>query len=780
MERKADTMSYIRNRSEELTGYQEGSPWSPEIDLQCDFVMVYGTDDTMPARIQKFKEKGYVVHLMTGSAWGQYQDYLYGKWDGRNHWDESQMDREGNYILHGKDVPYMVPTIAFSDYLTERLKIAVDSGVEAIHLEEPEFWDYGGYSEAFQREYRLYYHEPWTPPHTSLDARYKASKLKAYLYARTLGRISAALKEYAMIKYARELRFYVPTHSLVNYTQWKIMSPEAALIDIPTVDGYIAQIWTGTSRVGNVCEGVSRERTFETAFLEYGAMQELVKGTGRRMWFLHDPIEDWPEYTWEDYRKNYLKTAVASLLHPMVHTYEICPWPHRVFNGIFPRRAGLAGGTIPTTEMEGAKAIPQSYATLLSSMVQLFGDMDQQDFSFDGVNSGVGVLLSDSGLYQRTYPDGVIQEEKFDEELSSHSLTQGKGKLNNVLHSLSQRLHDGEDTCEESRALLRQVGKDDNLMKEFITSSPFPNFYGMTLPLLKYGLPVRPVQLDNVRRFPGYLDDYSNLILSYEYMKPEAPDINNAFASWVRGGGTLIYLGDGSDPYHTVQGWWNTGKADYTNPAEHLFVLLGLSRVPEDGVYSVGKGRIAIWKIAPARLCVDSETASRYRELVKEVLAHSGSNWNYGNQLTLRRGPYVISAVMDESITEEAHTFHGLFADLLENDYRIVREKTVKPDENAILFDFNKLEGVGERVIGTSACVFSLTCEKDGFSMEVKAANRIKAYTRVRLPERVTTLQAKNEIGENVHLDWDWNEETQTLLFCYDSTDKQVSITGSF
>ncbi len=58
------------------------------------------------------------------------------------------------------------------------------------------------------------------------------------------------------------------------------MSPEAlSWISIPTVDGYIAQIWTGTSREANVYEGVYKERTFETAYLEYGVMQELVKGT---------------------------------------------------------------------------------------------------------------------------------------------------------------------------------------------------------------------------------------------------------------------------------------------------------------------------------------------------------------------------------------------------------------------------------------------------------------------------------------------------------------------
>ena len=134
-----------------------------------------------------------------------------------------------------------------------------------------------------------------------------------------------------------EARFYVPTHSLLNYTQWKIVSPEASLTEVPTVDGYIAQIWTGTSRERNAYEGVIKERTFETAYLEYGVMQELVKGTGRRMWFLHDPIEDMDFYDWDDYRYNYLKTVSASLLHPKINTFEVCPWPRRIFGGKYPK-----------------------------------------------------------------------------------------------------------------------------------------------------------------------------------------------------------------------------------------------------------------------------------------------------------------------------------------------------------------------------------------------------------------------------------------------------------
>ena len=35
-------MAFIREKEEIKTGFQEIEPWSSEIDLQTDFVMVYG------------------------------------------------------------------------------------------------------------------------------------------------------------------------------------------------------------------------------------------------------------------------------------------------------------------------------------------------------------------------------------------------------------------------------------------------------------------------------------------------------------------------------------------------------------------------------------------------------------------------------------------------------------------------------------------------------------------------------------------------------------------
>jgi hypothetical protein len=48
----------------------------------------------------------------------------------------------------------------------------------------------------------------------------------------------------------------VPTHSLLNYAHWRIVSPESSLLDVGC-DGYIARS-DRTARTPNVYQGVSR------------------------------------------------------------------------------------------------------------------------------------------------------------------------------------------------------------------------------------------------------------------------------------------------------------------------------------------------------------------------------------------------------------------------------------------------------------------------------------------------------------------------------------------
>lgn len=731
-------MAYIRDKHEERTGFQTANRFTKPIDSQADFAMVYGMNERdacpMTERIEQYRRAGYVVHLMIGIAWGQYQDYLNGEWDGKDHWDEAQVDRYGNRIMHGETVPYMVPTISFSDYLTEHMKGAVDAGVEAIHVEEPEFFDRGGYSEAFKREYLIYYNTPWVAPHESADAHYKCAKLKAYLYKRTIDRVSAAIKSYAITKYGRTIRFYVPTHSLLNYTQWKIISPEALLTEVPTVDGYIAQIWTGTSRTKNVYEGVIAERTFENAYLEYGIMQELVKGTGRRMWFLHDPIEDNPEYGWEDYRYNYLKTVSASLLHPKINTYEICPWPNRVFD---------KGHKYPSGAPD-AKPIPPEYASILNNTFNTLGDMELSE-STAAVRTGL--LMSDTSLYQRSYPDSEL--------------------MNSHRNEVTTVMRETEEDLRLFREELFKGSGDRQLKLKFDKAEMFPGFYGLAFPLLKHGVQVRPVLLDNARRYVGYLGDYDVIVMSYEFFKPEYPDENAALADWVREGGTLIYVGDGSDPFHGISSFW-TGR--YANAAEHLFELLGISLEDGEnkGIFKVGKGCAAIWKKAPSAICYSKENADEWRDFYDETISSMGYTWERKNYITERRGPYTVAAMFSETDLDTPFEMNGVFADMYTPAFDIVEHVSLNPDENGLWFDFSRIEGEDLRVIGTGARVFSLTEENGAVKITFRGASEVRINIRIRTPYPVSCSDDRFTcINE---------PRSKTALLSYDSCGEEFTL----
>lgn len=686
-------MAFIRNKNEERTGYQTGSPINDLCDCKCDFAMVYRIDETTFERIEQAKSLGYVPQFMTGISWGRYIDYLYGEYDGVNHWDEAQTDRYGNIILHSHDVPYMVPTVSFCDYITEKLKKVVDCGVVAIHVEEPEFWNRAGYSEAFRREFELYYRKPWTPPHESVDAAYKCARLKAYLYTRTIDRLSSSLKEYAKTKYGRNLRFYVPTHSLLNYTQWKIVSPEGKLADIPAVDGCIAQVWTGTSREKNWYQGVFAERTFETAFLEYGVMQELVKGTGRKMWFLHDPIEDIPDYDWDDYKKNYLCTVAASLMHPKINTFEICPWPQRVFEKKYP------------VNSPDAQPIPETYKTLLNNNFNTLGTFEEGD----NKAIKIGVLMGDCQLYQREYPDceyGVTAEEV----------------VGTVLRD------DDELIARMKNELFTQEEQDKYLRLKFMAGNSFPAFYSLALPLLKCGIPVRPVLLDNARRYAGYLDDYDMLIMSYEYMKPDSPDINSSIAQWVRSGGTLIYVGDGKDPYNNIESWW-TGK--YQNPAEHLFVMLGIEPDKIKDTVNCGKGTVTYSLTDPCRYSYSKENADEFRQIFSDTAKVAGIDAEFSDTLVVTRERYTVAACLNESISSEPLTLKGLYADMFSPAFDVITEKVLMPGENTLLCDINKVED-DPGIIGTSVRINSLTRTENGIEIEAEGASPFTANIRLK------------------------------------------------
>lgn len=702
----------IQDTPREKTAFQTSGQWKPVTDVRSDVAIVYGAGDrrgiTFEQRVQSWRDRGYITHFMTGIAWGEYQDYFTGQWDGEWHLDEGQKNARGDTIWHGRMVPYIVPSLNFINYLKEKhIKRVIDSGIDAIYMEEPEFWMRAGYSEAFKREWQEYYEFPWRPQHESPENTYLANKLKYYLYYRALNEVFTYAKEYGKSK-GMNVRCYVPTHSLVNYSSWQIVSPEASLASLPSVDGYIAQVWTGTSREPTYFDGIQKERVFENAFLEYGSMESMTRPTGRKMFFLTDPIEDWPR-DWVDYKKNYQATFSAQLLYPMIADYEVMPWPDRIYEGLY-----KTCDTCSTREQ-----IPRFYSTQMQVMINTLNDMPLSNNKVSG-SHGIGVLMSNSLMFQR-YPT-----------------------------------HDG---YEDPR---------------------FSNFYGQTLPLLKRGIPVSTVHIENVS-YPDTWKGLKVLVMSYSNMKPMRPEYHQHIARWVKNGGVLVYCSQDIDPYQTVMEWWNTDGNTYKVPSQHLFQLMGLdSDTPQAGEYICGKGKVYVIRDEPKNFVLNANGDKTYFSIIQKAFETTPNKKNLEtkNNLYLERGPYIIAAVMDESVSNESLTLKGIFIDLFDPTLPVLKEKTVNPGEQAFLYNVQRVMNNKKAVVLCAASRKYNEVSKIGFySFTAKGPLNTNNVSRVLLPKKPTDVKIKNAVGEEISVaKYAWDAASRTCLVEFENDPDGVMV----
>ena len=685
----------------EKTAFQTSSPWIPEIDVRADVAIVYGANDrpglTFEQRVKSWRDHGYITHFMTGIAWGDYTDYYLGKWDGINHLDIGQVMQNGETISHGKNSPYVVPVKSFIDYMkTAVIKKVIDAGISSIYLEEPEFWARAGYSEVFKQEWQKYYGFPWKPQHESAENTYLSSKLKYQLYYNAIKEVSSYAKEYGKSK-GMNIKVYIPTHSLVNYSSWKIVSPEASLASLPGIDGYIAQVWTGTSREPTFFNGKEKERVFENAFLEYGSMVSMTAPTGRKVMFLTDPIEDWPR-DWSDYRRNYQATFTAKLLYPMVADYEVMPWPERIYTSPY-----------KVANSDKKVLIPQYYSTQMQIMINALNDMPVSKNQVSGVN-GIGVLMSNTMMFQR-FPT-----------------------------------HNGFEDPQ------------------------FSNFYGQTFPLLKRGIPVQTVHMENLS-YSATLKNIKVLVVSYSNMKPVTAEVHTYLANWVRKGGVLIYCGKDDDTYQSVMEWWNTKENKFTAPSQHLFKVLNLNPTTANQRFKVGKGAVYVVKQNPKEFVLQSNNDSEYLSLVKQAYekdAKAGSLL-FKNSLYLERGPYDIVSVLDENADKNSFSVKGPVIDLFDPQLTVLAEKIVTPGEQAFLYDLSRVANKKQpKVLASASRIYDELAEGNSYSFIAKSPVNTLNSLRVLLPSQPKDIKVSDSKGQeitDVKTSWDASSSTLYLGF---------------
>ncbi|MDR1780922.1 MAG: hypothetical protein LBR50_09385 [Tannerella sp.] len=710
----------------EKTVFQVSGAWEPGIDIRSDVAIVYGASESpedFQKKVQSWRDRGYITHFMTGIAWGSYGDYFFGKWDGKQHFDEAQVRITGDTVWHGGYNPYIVPTRNFLKFMKEeRIKKVIDAGIDAIYLEEPEFFAYSGYSDAFKREYEEYYGFPWRPQHESPENTYLSNKLKYHLYYRAIDEVFTYAKEYGKSK-GLNVRCFVPTHSLVNYSVWQVVSPEASLASMPCVDGYQAQIWTGTSREPVYYKGVAKPRVFENALLEYGSMESMTRPTGRKLYFNIDPIEDIP-HDWDFFKHGYEATFVAQMMYPSVASYEVLPWPGRIYHNTY--------RTNPDSDER--QKIPRWYSSQIQVTMNSLNGMPLSKTKMSG-SHGVGVVMANSMMFQRR-------------------------PLANA----------GENTAPHSGELMNMSANSED--------PQLSGFYGQAMPLLMRGVPVEIVHLENTG-YPETLKDMKVLILSYTTQKPMEPEAHKHIADWVKKGGVLVYCSRDDDDFQTVREWWNTDGKHYQHPVDHLFELMGIKAVAPEGLYSYGKGAVQVIRQNPKEFVMEPDNDDSFVATVKALYENQarGGKMIFKNSFYIERGPFDLIAVMEEGIDRQSFTVDGSFIDLFDSRLPVITHREVKPGEQAYLYNLKRITNSKKpQVLAAAARVYDEQTDQSSYSFTVKSPANTTNVMRVLLPAEPKTLTVTAPDGAALETEQSWDAASRTCFLSFENYPDGVSV----
>jgi hypothetical protein len=361
--------------------------------------------------------------------------------------------------------------------------------------------------------------------------------------------------------------------------------------------------------------------------------------------------------------------------------------------------------------------IAPEYATQMQVMVNSLNDLPLSTNSVKG-SRGVGVLLSNSMMFQR-YP---THKDYSDPRLS--------------------------------------------------------NFYGMAMPLLKRGVPVETVHMENLS-FPETLKHIKVLIMSYANMKPPSADVHKYLNDWVHKGGILLYYGRDDDPFQQVKEWWNSDGNKFSSPSQHLFGLLGIR--PDAGVHVVGKGRVYIVRLDPKEMVMGAGQDSGFvRTAETAYRSATGKPLELKNWLYLERGPYTIAAVMDESVSTEPLTIKGPVIDLFDPNLPVLARKVVRPGEQTYLY---ALARVSDKRQPRVLCAASRTYEEKRtpgmYSFIARSPLGTQNVMRILLPSRPKAIEVggvKLDAADKAENDWDAVSHTCLLRFVNDNRGVSVRI----
>ena len=321
------------------TIFQHNDTYNGTIAVSADGVLVFGSGYTYLAnQIRNWTDRGYdsvAVMVPMGRDHGSY--YIRGQWDGQEHPEIIATTTSGGYKTHptagdGHTTYYVLPSQGYAEFVADYCIQGIEAGADAVYIEEPDGWIDAFYNQTFMDRWKQEYGTDYDlSMNDTPEGIAKQDYIIAQLFLEAYDTTSTLIKECYP-----DVKVYICTHSVSNYLLHGISTDNASIVDLPNIDGVVAQAWSDTSLAASFpLNGTNGVHAFEYSYMEYSEMLNYVRANGKQVYTLSDPQSDDASLNGEEneplLRSVYTENVIAQLINPDNNSFELLPWPTRAF-----------------------------------------------------------------------------------------------------------------------------------------------------------------------------------------------------------------------------------------------------------------------------------------------------------------------------------------------------------------------------------------------------------------------------------------------------------------
>lgn len=625
------------------TIFQHNDAFNGTIAVSADGVMVFGSGyQYLANQIRDWTNRGYQsvgVMVPMGRDHGSY--YIRGEWDGKEHPEIIATTTSGAYKTHptagdGHTTYYVLPSADYAEFVADYCIQGIEAGADSVYIEEPDGWIDSFYNQTFLDRWKQEYGTDYDlSMNDTQEGIAKQDYIIAQLFLEAYDIASTRIKEqYPNVK------VFICTHSVSNYLLHGISTDNYSIVDLPNIDGVVAQAWSDTSLAASFpLNGTNGVHAFEYSYMEYSEMLNYVRANGKQVYTLSDPQSDNASINGPEneplLRSVYTENVIAQLINPENKSFELLPWPTRAFVNVSHDYKGLQetvfrlmnqAHEVDAIGYAGTEGIAvMTSSTAISNLHDGTGRSTTTTYALTGlatslITRGVPVdMLTLEGVNQPGYLDGV------------NTLILSYDFMKPLYESYNKAI---SDWVKKGGSLIVVSGTSVNMNVEGWWSDRFQSAEAALFAEL--GMEVK---------------SYSQLI--------ERPTLERA--------GSAAYL---PQSVKVGRGYAVTGF-DVGGGANVLYRGDGKAVVFEQ---DIGSGHVIVAGVSPSYFGSGETTYELLEGLVIRALAFRGVEYHAPQMMYTVRGEIEIYKTFNRT-----YTLSGTFVDLTSDTYEVIKNPTLEP-----------------------------------------------------------------------------------------------------